>query len=508
MTPLPTDQATTFRPFQPSSPSADRVSGFAGGNRSLVSRTRRSSRPCCDDDGAVVKPSGSERCKGDDDDLSHVSGGKCSTVCRDGGKKHHPSSPTPSRTRPENGTSRVVACVGDAGRKDHSVTSYVFFSLFSFQTRPMGRLLMCFCRLSYRGGRGCGNPSPSQNTLSLTFNGITFSTLSGVLEHAKDYSVGGERIRIFLKIINQATSIMQLNSDFAKGLVSGIQKDPSWKMEKFSEKDVKELLEPLARQVQMAAVRQDRRKGALSTINRLWGAEVTGFLQQNTKSETCIRQIAHFATRPQISSYVDARRTVNEFVVERLISGRSRQSSRFDTTTADWIAVDKADPPSHDIPYDRLLAAGVHLGRFGEIIKGPPPIRLRSPRPLSGCVGCQDGSAQKNPSNISAGPEVGDLSRSACGKKGSRKKGLVNKSAGPDPGGDGNADNGEAKSGSSGVEDDDSSSGDDDDSDVANLPHPSSRQPSPEAPGLDILKFSSSGLGFLEAKELFDEWSL
>ena len=66
-----------------------------------------------------------------------------------------------------------------------------------------------------------------------------------------------------LKIIDQASNIMQLSPDLAKGLVTAIWKDPSWKMEKWAKKNARELLAPLSRHVRVDAV-------PLATVNHVW----------------------------------------------------------------------------------------------------------------------------------------------------------------------------------------------------------------------------------------------
>lgn len=43
------------------------------------------------------------------------------------------------------------------------------------------------------------------------------------------------------------------------------------------------------------------------------------------------------------------------------------KSSRFETTTENWLAVDNAVPLFHKISYARLYAASIHLGSFGKI---------------------------------------------------------------------------------------------------------------------------------------------
>lgn len=63
-----------------------------------------------------------------------------------------------------------------------------------------------------------------------------------------------------------------------------------------------------------------------------------------------------------------------------------RHSGLFETTDADWLAVDDDDLPGHDFLHDRLVAAGVHLEQFCEIVEGPPPplsvSRRAPPHPL------------------------------------------------------------------------------------------------------------------------------
>lgn len=44
-----------------------------------------------------------------------------------------------------------------------------------------------------------------------------------------------------------------------------------------------------------------------------------------------------------------------------------RQSSRFETTTENWLAIDNAVPLFRKISYARLYATSIHLGSFGKI---------------------------------------------------------------------------------------------------------------------------------------------
>lgn len=148
---------------------------------------------------------------------------------------------------------------------------------------------------------------------------------------------------------------MEFNSSIAKELENSIRSDPSWKLENWSRKDINELLLPLSRHVKADAVGRQRRKAALLIINNAWGPNVAHFFK-NSHNEKCLQQVARFSSQPlQIRSYVDACRTVNEHVVHRLISRPSRQSGRFETTTADWFAVENALPPSDDLPQSRLI---------------------------------------------------------------------------------------------------------------------------------------------------------
>lgn len=175
---------------------------------------------------------------------------------------------------------------------------------------------------------GCLGPSSengknshvSSYTLSLTFNGQTFSTLASVLEHIKNFAIGKKRVQIYLELVDQVSNILSLGSDFARGLVKAVRNDKSWDMVRWSKKNVKDLLAPLKRHIRADDVGRKRRDGALSTINHHWGPQVTGYFRSLNHSERCLRQIAHFAGRPQISSYISARSAVNEYVVERLIS--------------------------------------------------------------------------------------------------------------------------------------------------------------------------------------------
>lgn len=147
------------------------------------------------------------------------------------------------------------------------------------------------------------------------FNKHLFSSLFGVLNHIQDYVVGEEHIHVFFQIIDQALSIMQLNSAFAKGLVVAIWKGPSWQIKKWLKKDIKELLDPLLRHLRADVVGCKYCEEALTTINWFWGTKVTRFFCESVKSEKCLRQIVYFAAKPQISLYLVTRRTVNEYIL-------------------------------------------------------------------------------------------------------------------------------------------------------------------------------------------------
>ena len=59
-------------------------------------------------------------------------------------------------------------------------------------------------------------------------------------------------------------------------------------------------------------------------------------------------------------------------MVERLLKKSSRHSGQYETTTADWAALDSGRTAS-DVSLARLAAANVHYGAFGELLEGPPP---------------------------------------------------------------------------------------------------------------------------------------
>lgn len=214
------------------------------------------------------------------------------------------------------------------------------------------------------------------STLLLHFNGRAFSTLSAVFDHICEFPEGEARVPLYLEIVQQASNLFQLSSAFSQGLVTAIKQDKSWEIVKWTKEDVRKLLAPLSRHISADRLGRNRREGALSTINRQWGPDITDFFRSLNESEKCLRQIAHIACCRQMHSYRDARRAVNAYVVERLISRPTRHSGRYKTTTADWVALDGADPPDHDVPYARLVAAGVHVGEFGQLVEGPPLLCL------------------------------------------------------------------------------------------------------------------------------------
>lgn len=88
-------------------------------------------------------------------------------------------------------------------------------------------------------------------------------------------------------------------------------------------KNVIDLLLPLTRHVKADGAGRERRKAALKTINNAWGPNVAQFFRDSSTSEKLLHQVAHFSGRPQTHSYVDTRRTVNEYVVNRLIARKS-----------------------------------------------------------------------------------------------------------------------------------------------------------------------------------------
>lgn len=172
-------------------------------------------------------------------------------------------------------------------------------------------------------------PVPARN-LSLAFNGRLFYTLADVLAHISDYPEGEERVFFYVDIVEQVAKICNLGSAFADGLIKALKKNKSFAIARWSKEKVALLVAPLARQVKADRVGL-RCDGALKTINKHCGPEVTGFFRGRSKSEKTLRQLAHLATN--CYSYGEARRLVNAHVVERLINGTTRQSKRYETTT-------------------------------------------------------------------------------------------------------------------------------------------------------------------------------
>ena len=212
--------------------------------------------------------------------------------------------------------------------------------------------------------------SDPSKTLSLTFNGRTFYMLSDVIAHICDYPEGEERVALYVDVVKQVEKIFDLGSAFAEGLIKAIKKDKSWALAEWSTNKVEQLLVPLSRHVRAARVGRTRRQGALTTINRHWGPEVTAYFRSRNESEKTLRQLSHLSRNS--FSYPEARRLVNARVVERILTGRSCHYSRYDTTTSDWAALDKGkhDP---DVSFARLAAANLHYGEFGELLEGPLP---------------------------------------------------------------------------------------------------------------------------------------
>lgn len=354
----------------------------------------------------------------------------------------------------------------------------------------------------------------------LNFNGRAFSTLSAVLDHICDFPEGEARVPLYLEIVQQASNLFYLSSAFSQGLVTAIKKDKSWAIAKWTKNDVSKLLAPLSRHLSADRLGRNRREGALSTINRQWGPDITDFFRSLNESEKCLRQIAHIACCPQIHSYRDARRAVNAYVVERLIFRPTRHSGRFKTTTADWVALDGVDPPDHDVPYARLVAAGIHVGEFGQLVEGPPPLCLAPADPP------HDLSAKPGPGSVEPTQRKGVVIGEDEERDQTSDKGV---GSGDDEG-DQSSDKGVA-----GKEDGDSSESNVSSASQSHTPPPvdparksqssqtaspssvdpphKSRthtlppgDPSPDAPS-DVSPGLSDTAARLEARELFAEWS-
>ena len=195
--------------------------------------------------------------------------------------------------------------------------------------------------------------------------------LSDVIAYICDFPEGEERVALYVDVVKQVEKIFDLGSAFAEGLIKAIKKDKSWALAEWSTNEVEQLLVPLNRHIRAARVGRTRRQGALTTINRHWGPEVTAYFRSRNESEKTLRQLSHLSRN--CFSYPEARRLVNARVVERILTGRSCHSSRYDTTTSDWAALDKGkhDP---DVSFARLAAANLHYGEFGELLEGPFPL--------------------------------------------------------------------------------------------------------------------------------------
>ena len=247
----------------------------------------------------------------------------------------------------------------------------------------------------------------SSNQLLLHFNGYTFNTLSGVLDHIWDFPEGVERVPLYLEIVRQASTIFGLSSAFSKGLIKAMKKDKSWSIANWTKQDVKELLAPIARHVRADQTGRNRREGALGTITKHWGPDVTGFFRSRDESEKCLRQIAHIACN--YFSYSDARRYVNAVVVERLISGSSRHSGQYETTTTDWLALNNDMSRILEITHSWLVPVNVYYGSFGKLIEGPPHLEDFEALVVEGSSPAKvvKTSASSSPANSSSGRSFG-----------------------------------------------------------------------------------------------------
>lgn len=126
----------------------------------------------------------------------------------------------------------------------------------------------------------------------------------------------------------------------------------------------------MSRYVRADRIGKTRREGALKTINKHWGPDVTGFFCSRNESEKTLRQLSHLSSN--CFSYRDARRLVNAHVVEKFLTGLSRHSSTYDTTTADWAQLESGEK-FPDVSFARLAtAANINYGAFGELLEGPP----------------------------------------------------------------------------------------------------------------------------------------
>lgn len=94
----------------------------------------------------------------------------------------------------------------------------------------------------------------SSHTLSLSFNGRQFYSLSDVLAHISDYPEGEDRVAVYIDVVRQASNIFDLGASFALGLMNAIKKDKSFAMALWTKKHVKQLLVPLNRNVKAARI--------------------------------------------------------------------------------------------------------------------------------------------------------------------------------------------------------------------------------------------------------------
>ena len=131
---------------------------------------------------------------------------------------------------------------------------------------------------------------------------------------------------------------------------------------------MEQLLVLLSRHVRATSIRRTRHQGALTTINRHGRLEVTAHFCSCNKSEKTLRQLFHLSCN--CFRYPKIRCLLNNPVVEKILTGKSCHSSRYDTTTSNWAALDKGKHDL-DVSFARLAAANLHYGKFGKLLEGP-----------------------------------------------------------------------------------------------------------------------------------------
>lgn len=114
--------------------------------------------------------------------------------------------------------------------------------------------------------------------------------------------------------------------------------DESWKAADWSYEQFMELIQPLISVQKTIIDMRDQTKSLLETISRKWSQEIADVLRSENFGQTCYRTIAAVSGKYE-NRYQDARNALNHTIIQRILSQKSRQSSRRYANLMDWTAI-------------------------------------------------------------------------------------------------------------------------------------------------------------------------